>query len=84
MVFRSVDKYKDFKFINVETNPEELAKNVKEVQHDTVKGLPAEDVTSFSLWLKNELAPNITSVKISKRLTGSPAVVVSPLSSGMR
>lgn len=34
MVFKGVTKYKNFQFVNIEANQEELAKTFKEVQHD--------------------------------------------------
>lgn len=38
--------------------------------------IPEEDVTSFCLWLKNELGHTISKVSLSKRLKDTPAVVV--------
>ena len=41
-------------------------------------------MTTFSLWLKNELAANVGNVTISKRLKGQPAVLFGQVSSSMR
>ncbi len=84
MCFRQVDEYKGFKFVNIETNFEEIAKDVEgrvEVAHD---GLPEEDTTSFCLWIKAELEPYVSKVSISKRLKTAPAVIVGDVSASMR
>jgi HSP90 family molecular chaperone len=47
-------------------------------------GLPEEDVTTFSLWLKNELSQNVGKVTLSKRLKDQPAVLFGQVSSSMR
>ena len=41
-------------------------------------------MTTFSLWLKNELAGHVGKVSISKRLREQPAVLVGQVSSSMR
>ena len=46
--------------------------------------IPEEDVTSFCLWLKNELSDNVSKVTISKRLKDTPALVTGQMSSSMR
>jgi HSP90 family molecular chaperone len=84
MVFRGMQKYKNFNFINIETNYEDFAKDIKQTEHDKVKGIPEEDLTTFCLWTKNELQPVVSKVQVSKRLTDSPAIIVSQWSSGMR
>jgi HSP90 family molecular chaperone len=40
MVFKGVQKYQNFSFVNIETNQDELKKTIKEVEHDFSKGLP--------------------------------------------
>ena len=52
MVFRGLQKYKNFSFVNIETNYEDFAKDIKESEHDKNKGLPEDDVTTFCLWTK--------------------------------
>ena len=47
-------------------------------------GLPEEDVTTFSLWLKNELQQHVGKVAISRRLKDQPAVLFGQVSSSMR
>jgi molecular chaperone HtpG/TNF receptor-associated protein 1 len=46
--------------------------------------LPIDEIAPLSLWLKNELAPQVTLVQVSKRLKDTPAIVVSKFTSGMR
>ena len=68
--FRTVNEYKGFKFVNIETNFEEISKDVSHrVEVSKEFGLPESDTTSFCLWIKSELEPHISRVSISKRLT---------------
>jgi hypothetical protein len=46
--------------------------------------IPEDDVTSFSLWIKNELQPYVEKVVVSTRDLMGPALVISPISSAMR
>lgn len=46
--------------------------------------MPEEDVTSFSLWVKNELQPYVDKVVVSTKPLMGPALVISPISSAMR
>ncbi len=41
-------------------------------------------MTTFSLWLKNELQPTVSKVTLSKRLKDTPAIIVGQVSSSMR
>lgn len=41
-------------------------------------------MTTFSLWLKNELKSNVGKVSISKRLKDQPAILFGQVSSSMR
>ena len=52
MVFRGLNSYKGFNFVNIETNFDEIAKDIKNIEHDKESGLPEEDVTNFCLWVK--------------------------------
>jgi len=83
--FRQVNEYKGFKFVNVETNFEEISKDVSHrVEVNKEFGLPEQDTTSFCLWIKEELSPHINKVSISKRLTHAPAIIVGDVSASMR
>lgn len=46
--------------------------------------IPEEELTPFSLWIKNELQPFVDKVNISSKAMLGPALVVSPISSSMR
>ena len=85
MCFRQINEFKGMKFVNIETNFEEIAKDVDtRVAVDKDIGLPEADTTSFCLWIKQELAPYVGKVTISKRLTATPAVIVGDVSASMR
>lgn len=75
----NIGQYKGKKFVNVESDFEEIKKN-----ENIEKQLPEEDVSSFCLWLKNELSHSINKVILSKRLSDLPGLVVGPMSSSMR
>lgn len=46
--------------------------------------LPEDDISSFSLWLKNEAPGNISKVTISKRLRRFPGVIYGQMTASMR
>lgn len=46
--------------------------------------MPADDLTAFSLWIKNELQPYVSKVVVSSKDLLGPALVISPITSGMR
>jgi TNF receptor-associated protein 1 len=82
---RNVNEYKGYKFINIESNYDEVAHDLGDkIEHDKVSGIPEAEITPFSLWIKSELAPTIAKVTISKRLANTPAVIVGEISSSMR
>lgn len=83
--FRQANDYKGFKFVNIESQYEEIQKDIgKSVGVNKTTGIPETDITPFCLWMKAELEPAISKVTISKRLTGSPAVIIGQVSSSMR
>lgn len=88
IIFQQLGNYKNFTFVNIETSYDEIAKDLgshaKKEQNPNIPSLPEEDVTSFSLWLKNELAGSVGKVTISKRLKGVPAVLFGQVSASMR
>lgn len=86
VLFNQITDYKNFKFQSIESSYEEISKDLGDKAHtqSDAPSLPDEDVTSFSLWLKNELSSNISKVTISKRLKGVPAVLFGQISSSMR
>lgn len=57
MVFRTVQEYKKkYKFVNIESSYEELAKDIKSPEHDKPRPpseyLPEDDITPYCLWIK--------------------------------
>jgi len=65
MVFRGMQNYKGkYKFINIETNYDDIAKENKGEQQSQ-NGIPEDDVTPFCLWVKNELQPVVNKVSLS-------------------
>lgn len=96
-IFSEMETYEGLKFANVENataDVERVLKGVKEQQKED-KGekqeekkeetaVPSDDITSFSLWIKNELQPYVDKVVVSSKELMGPALVISPISSGMR
>lgn len=85
LCLKNVNEYKGYKFINIESNYDEVSADIESGEtHDKKLGIPEEEVTPFSLWVKSELSPTIARVTISKRLSTAPAVIVGQVSSSMR
>jgi HSP90 family molecular chaperone len=84
IIFKQVGSYKNFKFLNIENeNDDFLVKNKKE-ETPTQSALPEEDVTAYTLWIRNELDTSVSKVVLSKRLTDSPCIVTSAISASMK
>jgi len=84
---KQIGHYKQFTFTNIETSYEEISKDIpaNTIQSDpNAVTIPEDDITGFTLWLKQELAPYVNKVAISKRLKGVPAVLFGEMSSTMR
>ncbi len=84
MIFKQVGQYKNMKFVNIENETDEFLNQFKQETSSTVNKLPEEDITPFTLWIKNELEPWVSKVSISKRLKDSPILVTSQMSSQMK
>lgn len=87
VVFQQIVQFKNHMFVNIETSYEEISKDVGDLkpQEDSkLPSLPEDDVTTFTLWLKNELQQYAGKVTLSKRLKGVPAVLYGQMSSSMR
>lgn len=86
MLFRQMQNYKNFKFVNVESPEAEIPRELLKQETTAIsrERLPEEDLTPFFAWVRAELQPIVSTVNVSRRLTDSPAVVVSPMTSGMR
>ena len=70
--------------MNVETDFDEITKDVRYEAQKEGHSPAEEDVTTLCLWMKNELQPVVSAVQLSKWLTDSLAIVVGSVSSGMR
>lgn len=84
MIFKQVGQYKNMKFLNLENESDEFLNQFKQESSSTLNKLPEEDITPFTLWIKNELEPYVSKVSISKRLKDSPILVTSQMSSQMK
>lgn len=88
MVFQGVPTFKGkYKFVNIETSFEEIAKELepeKKAEEKEGTGIAEDDLPAFSLWLKKELEPTVNKVQVSQRLSDSPALIQGQMSSGMR
>ena len=83
MIFQQIGTYKGYTFVNVESGYEEIAKDLgdKQVERDANQpSLPEEDVTQFSLWLKENTKPYVGKVTLSKRISSVPAVLYGQVS----
>lgn len=76
--FQQQGQYKNKRFTNIETSYDQISKELGKKDEDisTYSRIPEEDVTTYSLWLKNELQPLISKVTLSKRLKDTPALIV--------
>ena len=84
MIFKQVGQYKTYKFVNIENETDEFLSKYRQETHTSVNKITDEDITPFTLWIKNELEPYVSKVTISKRLKDSPILVTSQVSSQMK
>jgi HSP90 family molecular chaperone len=84
MIFKNINQYKNHKFVNIENESDEFIEKFKVDNSSSINKIPEEEITPFTLWIKNELEPFVTKVTISKRLKDSPLLVTSALSSQMK
>jgi TNF receptor-associated protein 1 len=84
MIFKQVGQYKNMKFLNLENESDDYLNQFKQESSSSLNKLPEEDITPFTLWIKNELEPFVSKVSISKRLKDSPILVTSQMSSQMK
>jgi len=78
MLFNQTNDYKGKKFVNIESAFEEIQKDLGknfETEMQDRSRIPEEDITSFCLWLKEELTPHVGKVTISKRLRDTPCII---------
>lgn len=87
ILFQQNGEYKGKKFVNIESNFDEIQKdlgNNSEQESMQRSRIPETDVSGFCIWLKEELKDSIGKVTISKRLKDTPAIVTGNMSSSMR
>ena len=84
MIFKQVQQYKNFKFLNIENESDEFLNKFRQDTSSSVSKITDEDTTPFTLWIKNELEPYVSKVTISRRLKDSPILVTSQVSSQMK
>lgn len=84
MVFRQVNEYKDFKFLNIENESDDFLEKLRSEKGESVNKIPEEDVSPYTIWIKGELDPFVGKVTLSKRLKNSPILVTSDTSANMK
>lgn len=85
MILHQLGQYEGKEFLNIESPQLTIPKNLLSAQ-ETISEfeLPSDERQNFCLWIRNELQPLVTNVVISEKLTESPVMVSSMISSGMR
>ena len=84
MIFQQIRTYNEFTFLNLENENDDFLDAIKKNSPSSVSKIPDNDVTAFTLWLKNELQPYVEKVTLSKRLKDSPLIVASEMSANMK
>jgi TNF receptor-associated protein 1 len=84
VLFKNKGQYKNFKFLNIENESDDFLDKYKQDTSSSINKIPEDDITAFSLWMKNELEPFVTKVSLSKRLKDTPLLVTSNISSHMK
>ena len=87
IIFQQVGTYKGKRFVSIESNYEEIQKDLGLTNESEVADrnrIPEDDITPFCLWLKEELKEHIGKVSISKRLKDTPAIITGNVSSSLR
>jgi TNF receptor-associated protein 1 len=86
VIFKQIGSYKNYKFLNIESESDDFLTKHKRAAEpkETKKSVPDDDITAYTLWIRNELENSVTKVVVSKRLTDSPCIVTSPVSASMK
>lgn len=84
MIFKKVNSYKDFKFVNVENESDDFLDKIRQDKGELINKIPEDDITPYTLWMKNELEPYVGKVILSKRLQTTPMLVSSEMSANMK
>jgi TNF receptor-associated protein 1 len=77
---------KGFKFLNIENETDDFLNNLKTDDNtsSSVTKLSDDDITPYTLWIKNELEPYVSRVILSKRLSDTPILITSQVSATMK
>jgi len=71
--------------LNIENESDDFLNGLrKEDNSSTVSKIPEEDITPYTLWIKNELEPYVSRVILSKRLSDTPILITSQVSATMK
>lgn len=71
--------------MNIENESDDFLNKMKGVDESSVVNkIPEEDITPFTLWIKNELQPYVTKVILSNRLLDTPILITSQVSATMK
>lgn len=86
MIFKQMQEYKGFKFINIETNQDEALSGLAPTEQEEAMSnqMSIKDQKSICNWFKDMAQEKVSKVIISKRLTDVPAVITGPMSASMR
>lgn len=84
LLFRGIDNYKGLKLKSIDSSIEEIEDIITKVEHDTHKGLPAEDVNDLLKFIKDSIGNSVTKVLSSKRLFNQSCVVSGHMSSSLK
>ncbi len=84
MCFENTRTYKGHNFKSIESSYEDVAGDLEGLTDRPKSLISEEELANFSLWLKNQLAPSVSKIVISKRLTSTPAMLYGQVSSTMR
>ena len=71
--------------MNIENETDDFLNSLKpQSQSSQASRIPEDDITPYTLWIKNELEPYVSRVVLSKRLTDTPILITSQVSATMK
>lgn len=85
LVLTQIGKYREKKFVNIETNYDSISKDLGKVNDPIIDSkIPEDEIPGLSIWLKESLNPVVGKVQLSQRLKDAPAIITGQHSSSMR
>jgi TNF receptor-associated protein 1 len=84
VLIKNKGQFKNFKFLNIENESDDFIDKFRQEQSSSVSKIPDEDISAYTLWIKNELEPFVTKVSVSKRLKDTPLLITSNISAHMK